>query len=147
MSKEAFWIVRTTLDVFKASMVAERVGANANTINRLKKVAKGDYGVFYVSTAELHKSSQRINEFRQPFKFIGPIEPIPIRVATLLHDKELNYSIRIKHLSSQKKCRISDLVEELNFIVKKNSWGSYLMPAFISISKKDYESIMRHLDS
>jgi hypothetical protein len=145
MSKEAFWIVRTTLDVFEASIIAKRVGANTNTLNRLRKVTKGDYGVFYISTTKLHNSQKKICEFRQPFKFIGSIEPVQIRVATLPKNKKLDYSIHIRLLSSQKAFKISALVNKLDFIVKKDSWGSYIMPAFINIRKGDYESIITQL--
>lgn len=147
MTHEAFWVVRTTLDVYLESVWQRRIGANENTLSRLKKFAKADRGVFYISTATLHSGKDRICEFRQPFTVTGSVEPRGIKVPTLPEDKRLRYSLPIDLWQAKNPCHISGLIEQLGFIVKKNSWGSYLMQAFIGISREDFHTITKSLES
>lgn len=145
MSPQSFWIVRTTLDVYSASVVTKRIGANSSTVSRLRKIADGDYGVFYVSTHTLQGSSKRICELRQPFTVVGPLEDVLIHVSTLPSGKDLKHSLPIQLLRYKKPRKIEDLIGSLEFIKKKNSWGSYLMQAFIRISREDFQHISRSL--
>jgi len=138
----SYWIVRTTLDVYLQSIVVRRIGANKQTLSRLKMLNRGDYGVFYISSSELHKRSP-VQEFRQPFKVTGSaIEPIPIQVASLPTNKALEYSLPIDFRSSVEKCCILDVSSNLGFIKEKGTWGSYLMQAFIRIDREDYRTII-----
>jgi len=141
-----YWIVRTTLDVYNECHLIKRVGANERTVNRLKKASVGDFGVFYISTSELHKSSETISQFASAFIFTGKVDNVPINVETLPADKSLEYSISIEFFGKGDKCNISNLIEKLDFIKKKNHWGSYLMQAFIKITKRDFQIISENIE-
>lgn len=145
MNEPSFWIVRITLDAYDVCVGTRRVGATENTVKRLRKVAEGDYGVFYVSTCELHKSSQTISELRTIFVFDGAVEAIPIEVSTLPSDKSLKCSMPIKIIDNKGKCKILDIADRLKFIKKKKYWGSYLMQPFVNIPKSDYDQIVNSL--
>ena len=145
MKEKKCWIVRTTLDVYKECLLIKRVGANERILNRLKKISIGDFGVFYISTSELHKSSETISEFTTPFIFTGQVESIQINVETLPSDKSLEHSIAIEFYGKSDKCKISNLIETLDFIKKKNYWGSYFMQPFIKITKRDFQIISEKL--
>ena len=120
MSKPSFWIVRTTLDAYNACLASKRVSATEQTLRRLEKVSIGDYGVFYISTSELHKSSQTISESRTIFIFEGNIDASPIQVPTLPGEKSLKFSLAITILNDKRNCKISDIKDDLMFIKKKS---------------------------
>jgi len=142
MKNSGFWIVRTTLDAYEACTDHCRVGASEINRKKLGSLSKGDHGIFYISTSRLHKSSETISEFRSPFVIDGPLEAISIDVPTLPPDKSLTCSVAMRLLPSRGICEMSPLIEHLDFIKKKEHWGSYLMQPFIRISKADYQRVV-----
>lgn len=134
--------MRTTLDVYEVYIRLSRVGASENNRKRLENLSKGDHGIFYISTTQLHKSSKTISEFRSPFIINGTAETVPIRVPTLPPEKFLTCSIIIRLLPYEGICRIASLIEHLGFIKKKEHWGSYLMQPFIELAEADYQKII-----
>jgi hypothetical protein len=144
MATEQYWIVRVTLDVYECCFQQRRIGANVQTGVRLGKLRDGDLGIFYISTAELH-GSQTLSEFRCPFVIQGNMDNIPIEVPSLPQEKRIIYSSCIEPKGVKGACKVYDIRNELEFIKKKDHWGSYLMLPFIRISARDYKTIVQAL--
>ena len=144
MTQPSYWIARTTMDVYSAYLNTNRIGAGAQTLARLTKLTKGDLGIFYISTNELHKL-QQVQKFRSPFTLNGNIESVPIIVDTLPEDKKILFSASIKFFDPSGTCSMHEIINKLDFIKKKNHWGSYLMQAYIKVSKKDFDVILGSL--
>lgn len=134
MSNTKYWLATVSKEHVQRAVEGGFMQVNHGKLPPLKRMHKGDGVVFYSS-----KTSMTGTDKLQAFTAIGVVADDDIYQVTMRDDfmpyrRNVNYKI----------CRdasILPLINGLNFIPDKKSWGYPFRYGFIEISQQDYDLI------
>ena len=107
---------------------------------RLKRLAKGDGIVFYSPRTDM-----RAGDPVQSFTAIGEVEdeaPYQVEMTPEFHP----WRRRVKFLAAGE-AKIQPLIENLEFIRNKKSWGVVFRRGFFEIGEKDFQAIAQAMNA
>jgi len=138
MNKIKYWVIVASNDHVKQGIRDGIVQANHGKASPLKRMSKGDHIIFYSSKEKFDKPDKC-----QQFTAVGKLKDDEIFQVKMTNDFS-PYRRKIDFLPS-KEVSILPLINELQFIQNKESWGYPFRRGFFEISEHDFELIASHM--
>lgn len=138
MNKTKYWVIVASKDHVKQGIHDGIVQANHGKASPLKRMSNGDYIIFYSSKENFDKPDKC-----QKFTAVGKLNDDEIFQVKMTNDF-CPYRRKINFLPS-KEVSILPLINELQFIKNKKSWGYPFRWGFFEISEHDFDLISSHM--
>ncbi|GAB3754292.1 EVE domain-containing protein [Spirosoma pomorum] len=129
-----YWIAVASKDHVLQGIDGEFMQANHGKLAPLKRTKPGDWVLFYSPRQSLNDTGKY-----QSFTALGQVRDEPIYQVTI-SDEFKPYRRNIA-FSTGKDVSILPLIDRLNFIPNKKSWGYTFRFGFFEIDRQDFEVI------
>jgi predicted RNA-binding protein len=133
-----YWVIVASKDHVKLGIRDGIVQANHGKDSPLKRMSNGDFIIFYSSKENIDKPDKC-----QQFTAIGKLNDDEIFQVQMTDDFS-PYRRKIDFLPS-KEVSILPLINELQFIQNKKSWGYPFRRGFFEINVHDFDLIASHM--
>ncbi len=136
MAETKYWIGVASKNHVTRGVKDGAAMLNHGKLTPLKKMKAGDFLIYYAPKIELGK-----DETCQKFVAVGRIktgEPYQVKMSADFEP----YRVDVEYFKSVD-AEIKPLIEDLDFIKNKQSWGYAFRFGQIEISEKDFETIAK----
>jgi hypothetical protein len=133
-----YWLISASKDHVQTGVSAGIAQANHGKLAPLKRMTKGDFVIYYSGKQTMGKPDKC-----QEFTAIGKIADDEI-FEEQVSENFRPFRRRVEFLKSED-TSILPLIDDLEFIPKKKSWGYPFRFGFFEISQHDFDLISSHM--
>jgi predicted RNA-binding protein len=134
MAETKYWVVVACKSHIMKGVEGGFMMANHGKEAPLKRISKGDGILFYASKEGM--------DSKEPYqKFVAIAEAADDKIQQVDMGKGFEPFRRNAKFKRTKEVEIRPLIEKLDFIKNKKSWGFIFRTGFFEIEKKDFELI------
>jgi hypothetical protein len=133
-----YWLISASKDHVKTGVSAGIAQANHGKLAPLKRMKKGDFVIYYSGKQTLGKPDKC-----QEFTAIGEVADDEI-FEVQVSENFRPFRRRVEFLKSQD-ASILPLIDDLEFIPNKKSWGYPFRFGFFEINEHDFDLISSHM--